>query len=757
MSDKISISFVIPVFKTENYLSDCIESILKNLDSNCNYELIIVDDCSPLGVAKEITEKYSYENVTLKYVRHDVNRSLFQARLTGFKMSTGEYVTTVDSDDLLIDMNWSSLKNLFNKGTDIISFPVYVGKDEHSSKLDTAHFVNHSCYLNDHDQIINLFFKEKQWPVLSKFYKNSFIKRIINNFDEKVYINIAEDFLYSSCFMLAASSYERVCDVGKYFYRISDGSITREPWLDDLSKINKRLDQYETVITELLRMLKCFNQSDEMVAKVRNLWDVNLKWLYAPLLPVIKSSPILYLKLSQIFSKKTLSDNIINESIETISSVASVYPKCNIRIDFKKVTFIVNSLTNGGAERVTSNVANLLANNGYEITVITSKKASKQDYSINESVRILTIPYGESRLNKLIYSLGKSSGHLVVFVDHWIEETFKEILYVKLNGYVVMAQEHNSFWFPFYMNRLDFFNKRLYAYKCLDLLTCLSELDCKLWKQSGVQNVCYLPNLMSFRSSSSNIQREDKILFLGRLTKSKGLFFIPDIIEKVVKKLPYVSVDLCGEFSNLNERQLFLSLLREKNIEGNVNLRGFVNDIGSSLAKAKLLLLPSFVEGSPMVINEARAYGTPIVMFDNNYIDNANNGTVKVPLGNTDLMADQVINLMQDESKWNDLSQDCLVNLEKWDENSLLLQWNTLFYQLKNNRRDYSECEFNDLENAKQFHRALQYFFDNFYSNAGCLDVIQNDLNRNSSFLKKIKQKIDKRIKKTVISIQKRL
>lgn len=84
-----TISLIIPVYGTEKYLRRCIESVI-----NQNYkelEIILVNDCSP-GNAEEIILEYQQENSRIKYVKHDVNRGLFQARITGAEMATGDYI-----------------------------------------------------------------------------------------------------------------------------------------------------------------------------------------------------------------------------------------------------------------------------------------------------------------------------------------------------------------------------------------------------------------------------------------------------------------------------------------------------------------------------------------------------------------------------------------------------------------------------------------------------------------------------------------
>ena len=79
------ISIIIPVYNSEAFLRKCINSLTKQ--SYKNLEIIIVNDCSPKN-CKEIAGEYAKKDARIKYVEHEKNKGLFQARVTGFKSST---------------------------------------------------------------------------------------------------------------------------------------------------------------------------------------------------------------------------------------------------------------------------------------------------------------------------------------------------------------------------------------------------------------------------------------------------------------------------------------------------------------------------------------------------------------------------------------------------------------------------------------------------------------------------------------------
>lgn len=89
------ISVIVPVYKEEKYLPNCIESVQKQ--SYFNWELILVDDGSPDNCPR-ICDEYASRDDRIKVI-HKENGGLSSARNTGLDVSNGDYVTFLDSDD----------------------------------------------------------------------------------------------------------------------------------------------------------------------------------------------------------------------------------------------------------------------------------------------------------------------------------------------------------------------------------------------------------------------------------------------------------------------------------------------------------------------------------------------------------------------------------------------------------------------------------------------------------------------------------
>lgn len=91
------VSVIVPCYKVEQYLPNCIESVIHQTYDN--WELILVDDGSPDACGK-ICDNYGQHDERIKVI-HKKNGGLSSARNAGMKVMTGTYVTFLDSDDFL--------------------------------------------------------------------------------------------------------------------------------------------------------------------------------------------------------------------------------------------------------------------------------------------------------------------------------------------------------------------------------------------------------------------------------------------------------------------------------------------------------------------------------------------------------------------------------------------------------------------------------------------------------------------------------
>lgn len=91
------ISIIVPIYNVEQYLSACIESVINQTYENL--EIILVNDGSTDSCA-EICENYSRKDSRIQLI-HKENGGLSDARNIGFENSTGNFISFIDSDDII--------------------------------------------------------------------------------------------------------------------------------------------------------------------------------------------------------------------------------------------------------------------------------------------------------------------------------------------------------------------------------------------------------------------------------------------------------------------------------------------------------------------------------------------------------------------------------------------------------------------------------------------------------------------------------
>ena len=91
------VSIIIPIFKVEEYINRCIDSVLNQIFTNL--EIILIDDGSPDGCGK-ICDEYAKKDSRIKVI-HKSNGGLSDARNVGIDTATGDWLMFLDSDDWL--------------------------------------------------------------------------------------------------------------------------------------------------------------------------------------------------------------------------------------------------------------------------------------------------------------------------------------------------------------------------------------------------------------------------------------------------------------------------------------------------------------------------------------------------------------------------------------------------------------------------------------------------------------------------------
>lgn len=156
-------SIIVPVYKTEKYIQQCIESVLAQ--SFQEFELMLVDDGSP-DQCGEICDMYGQKDKRIRVI-HKENGGLSEARNAGIRSASGDYILFLDSDDYWNDADFlEKLRQQINQqNCDVMNYhyQYYYEKtgeyraffsDIDVRKLTEMDVEQRFCYLTDEDQYI---------------------------------------------------------------------------------------------------------------------------------------------------------------------------------------------------------------------------------------------------------------------------------------------------------------------------------------------------------------------------------------------------------------------------------------------------------------------------------------------------------------------------------------------------------------------------------------------------------------------------
>lgn len=157
MNNKRLISIIIPVYNTERYIKQCLDSITKQTEKD--FECILVDDGST-DESSTILDKYSKKDDRF-IVFHKANGGVSSARNFGLNIAQGEYVIFMDADDLWISPH--CLENVkataISTDADITRFD-YKAIDENDGILYGSNLIKYRDQFSNQSITNDIFFSE---------------------------------------------------------------------------------------------------------------------------------------------------------------------------------------------------------------------------------------------------------------------------------------------------------------------------------------------------------------------------------------------------------------------------------------------------------------------------------------------------------------------------------------------------------------------------------------------------------------------
>ena len=230
----MKLSYIVPVYKVEKYLNECVDSILaQTMD---DYEVILVNDGSPDN-CPAMCVGYEVRYPDRIRVVHKKNGGLASARNAGLRVAKGDYIFFVDSDDYLKE---DRVKELYDAAVrfdaDVLQTSCHVLNEENGEEsifrtsFETDRLLTHNdmerelCYVSS---------KMRVTYVWRNLYKRKFLKENKITFEDDLLM--VEDGPFN---MEAYSKAERfvAVDIPVLCYRLRKGSLQRQRYVPDYDK-----------------------------------------------------------------------------------------------------------------------------------------------------------------------------------------------------------------------------------------------------------------------------------------------------------------------------------------------------------------------------------------------------------------------------------------------------------------------------------------------------------------------------------------
>lgn len=291
----------------------------------------------------------------------------------------------------------------------------------------------------------------------------------------------------------------------------------------------------------------------------------------------------------------------------------------------KNILFLIESLRDGGSERSISNVATEIAKKHNIILVVANNK--EKDYDFNGTIIEIKEFLSKNPIKRIIgikklkrikkeNKIDISISYLTAYNLYNVLSKYKEKTYISIRNHLSTKKEGTIAKIgTIYSNKKA--NKIICCSKSIET-DQINNFNAKKAKTTVIENYTNIIN-------KSHTKKDNVIITIGRLTNHKGQKHIIKAMSIVIKKIPDAKLIILGRGK---EKEYLETLVKRLNLENNIELIGYTNDIDKYLTKSKIFVLASDYEGCSNALLESLAYSLPIIATNS-------------PGGNSEILTDE--------------------------------------------------------------------------------------------------------------------
>ncbi len=343
---------------------------------------------------------------------------------------------------------------------------------------------------------------------------------------------------------------------------------------------------------------------------------------------------------------------------------------------YKQITFLISTLSGGGAEGVCVGIANSFVENGWKVDlVVLNLKNEAYLNRLSDKVNLVVLGVNHARFSGfyLLKYIIKNNIKSVLVFNYELSVVLVILRIIFRLKIKVISRNISTFsakmiqfyqlslWdrfvvaplIKFFYHRVDYLVNQSNGMRD-DIISIYSQLSKKtrvIFNPIPSQLIDY-----ANQNDLSQIKKENYLLCIGRLEKIKGFHHAIKAFAGIVEKYPYLRLKVVGKGS---EESKLKQLAIDYSVADKVDFEGFKKEIIPYYLKARVTILPSLYEGYPNVLIESISMNTPVIAFDcpsgpNEIIIDGRNGYL-VKNQDVDDLRKKMLNFPYDKFIYRDL------------------------------------------------------------------------------------------------------
>ena len=358
-----------------------------------------------------------------------------------------------------------------------------------------------------------------------------------------------------------------------------------------------------------------------------------------------------------------------------------------------RISFIIDQMRTGGAERVIANLSNQFVSQGHDVSVVMLNETSEQSYyPVDDGVRLIPIKRDYKKNNPL---------KKILLLRNCIRDTTPDIIIsflYHINVYTYLASlglriphivsERND---PRSSPKSKLLRiSRCFVFNAADGCVFQTKNAKEFFSAKIRSGSEIIPNpVVLMHTPKEPFDREKKITAAGRLVPQKNYDMMIRAFSAFSEKFPDYRLVICGEGS---ARTSIEALIRELGMENSVELLGQVENPHEIIYNSTAFALSSDYEGMPNALLEAMALGVPSVSTDcpcggpSDLINDGENGML-VPVGDAGAMAAAFEAIATNSEFGEKLSAGAKPLRTAYSVETIAERWLEYMTKVKNNRK----------------------------------------------------------------------